>query len=312
MKMNRKEFFKTVALGGLATTLSSVGDISVLAQEGAKDGKAVDFVALLGGEPAPMFEKGIAALGGIERFVSKGDKVTIKPNIGWDKTPELAGNTNPELVVALINACKDCGAKEITVFDHTCDEWRRCYEHSGIEEAAKKAGAIVVPANEEKYYREYSFPKGVAVKKALVHQAILDCDKWFNVPVLKNHGGARMTIAMKNLLGIVWDRRDIHQKGLDQAIADLGTIDKPACLNIVDAYRIMKTNGPRGRNLDDVELTKALFMSTDPVAVDVAATKFFGQFTDMKLEDVKYLPLGEDLGLGTTSLEKLTSERFKL
>ena len=206
MKMNRKEFFKTVALGGLATTLSAVGDISVLAQEGAKDGKAVDFVALLGGEPAPMFEKGMAALGGIERFVSKGDKVTIKPNIGWDKTPELAGNTNPELIVALINACKDCGAKEITVFDHTCDEWRRCYEHSGIEAAAKKAGAIVVPANEEKYYREHSFPNGVAIKKALVHQAILDCDKWFNVPVLKNHGGARMTIAMKNLLGIVWDR----------------------------------------------------------------------------------------------------------
>ena len=204
------------------------------------------------------------------------------------------------------------GAKEITVFDHTCDEWRRCYEHSGIEAAAKKAGAIVVPANEEKYYREHSFPNGVAIKKALVHQAILDCDKWFNVPVLKNHGGARMTIAMKNLLGIVWDRRDIHQKGLDQAIADLGTIDKPACLNIVDAYRIMKTNGPRGRNADDVELTKALFMSTDPVAVDVAATKFFGQFTNMKLEDVKYLPLGEDLGIGTTSLEKLTSERFKL
>lgn len=312
MKMTRKDFLKTVALSGLATTVSSLNDIAVLAQEGSKDGKPVDFVALLGGEPGPMFEKGIEALGGIERFVSKGDKVTIKPNIGWDKTPELAGNTNPELVVALINACKDCGAKEITVFDHTCDEWRACYRRSGIEEAAKKAGANVVPANEEKYYTEYSFPKGVAIKSALVHKAILDCDKWFNVPVLKNHGGARMTIAMKNLLGIVWDRRDIHQKGLDQAIADLCTIDKPACLNIVDAYRIMKTNGPRGRNEDDVELTKALFMSTDPVAVDVAATKFFGQFTGMKLEDVKYLPLGEAHKLGTTSLESLNQVRIKM
>ena len=98
MQMTRKDFLKTVALGGLATTLSAVDNISVLAQEGSKDGKAVNFVALLGGEPAPMFEKGMEALGGIERFVSKGDKVTIKPNIGWDKTPELAGNTNPELI----------------------------------------------------------------------------------------------------------------------------------------------------------------------------------------------------------------------
>lgn len=311
MQMTRKDFLKTVALGGLVTTLCADEEIAVLAQEGTNAEKKTDFVALLGGEPAPMFQKGIEALGGIERFVKKGDKVTIKPNIGWDKTPELAGNTNPDLIVALINACKDCGAKEIVVFDHTCDEWRRCYVSSGIEAAAKKAGAVVMPANEEKYYREHAFPNGVAIKKALVHEAILDCDEWFNVPILKNHGGARMTIAMKNLLGIVWDRRAIHQKGLDQAIADLGTIDKPACLNIVDAYRIMKTNGPRGRNEDDVELTKALFMSTDPVAVDVAATKFFGQFTGMKLEDVKYLPLGEAHHLGTTSLDKLTQKRFK-
>lgn len=313
MKMTRHDFLKTVALSGLATTLCSLDEIAVLAQDGVKaDGKAVDFVACLGGEPAPMFQKAIDAIGGMARFVKKGDKVVIKPNIGWDKTPELAGNTNPELVVALINACKDCGAKEITVFDHTCDEWRRCYEHSGIEAAAKKAGAKVVAANDEKYYRNVKLPNAKVLKEALIHEAILDCDCWINAPVLKNHGGARMTIAMKNLMGIVWDRGAMHQKGLDQSIADIGTFDKPACLNVVDAYRIMKTNGPRGRNADDVELTKALFMSTDPVAVDTAATKFFGQFTNMKLEDVKYLPFGEALKLGTMDLDALTQQRFKL
>ncbi len=312
MKMTRQEFLKTVALGGLATTLCLDSEISVLAQEGKKDGKDVKLVALLGGEPAPMFEKGIDAIGGIAQFVSKGDKVTIKPNIGWDKTPDLAGNTNPELIVALINACKDAGAKEITVFDNTCDNWRRCYESSGIEAAAKKAGAIVMPANEEKYFRETALPKGKAVKSAKIHQAILDCDKWFNVPVLKNHGGARMTIAMKNLMGIVWDRRAFHQKGLDQCIADIGTLSNPACLNIVDAYRIMKTNGPRGRNADDVELTKALFMSTDPVAVDVAACGFFAQFTGLKLDEVKYLPLGQAHKLGTMDVKSLDVQRIKI
>ena len=312
MEMTRKDFLKTVALAGFTTTLSALDPIAVLAQEGANaDGKKVDLVALLGGEPAPMFEKGIAALGGIERFVKKGDKVTIKPNIGWDKTPELAGNTNPNLVVALINACKDAGAKEIVVFDNTCDNWRKCYETSGIE-AAKKAGAVVMPGNEEKYYRETALPKGQALKSAKIHQAILDCDCWFNVPVLKNHGGARMTIAMKNLMGVVWDRRAFHQKGLDQSIADIGTLENPACLNIVDAYRIMKTNGPRGRDESDVALAKGLFMSPDPVAVDVVAVKFFDQFQKMPLDDVKYLPLGQAHGLGVVDPNTLNVERIRM
>lgn len=313
MAMTRKDFLKTVALAGFATTLSAIEPIAVLAQQGKNAaGKDVDMVALLGGEPAPMFEKGIEAIGGIERFVKKGDRVTIKPNIGWDKTPELAGNTNPDLVVAMIKACKDAGAKEVVVFDNTCDQWRKCYENSGIEDAAKKAGAIVMPGNEEKYYREVKLQKGVALKSAKIHQAILDCDCWFNVPVLKNHGGARMTISMKNLMGIVWDRRAFHQKGLDQCIADIGTIDTPACLNVVDAYRIMKTNGPRGRDASDVSLAKGLFMSTDPVAVDVAAIKFFNQFQDMPLEDVKYLPLGQKHKLGTTDVAALNVKRVKM
>ena len=312
MEMTRKEFLRTVALTGFVTTFSAVDPIAVLAQEGESNGKKVDMVALLGGEPAPMFEKGIAALGGIERFVKKGDRVTIKPNIGWDKTPELAGNTNPDLVVAIINACKDAGAKEIVVFDNTCDNWRKCYESSGIEAAAKKAGAVVMPGNEEKYYREISLPKAKALKTARVHQAILDCDCWFNVPILKNHGGALMSIAMKNLMGIVWDRRAFHQRGLDQCIADIGTIDKPACLNIVDSYRLMRDNGPRGRDASDVRLGKALFMSPDPVAVDVAAIKFFNQFKQVSIPDVHYLDMGQDLGIGVTDVDKLNVERVRI
>lgn len=313
MEMTRKDFLRTVAMAGFATTFSAIEPFAVLAQQGANAaGKKVDMVALLGGEPAPMFEKGIEVIGGIEQFVKKGDKVTIKPNIGWDKTPELAGNTNPDLIVALINACKDAGAGEIIVFDHTCDNWRKCYESSGIEAAAKKAGALVVPGNEERYYREIQLPKGKAIQSALVHQAILDCDCWFNVPILKNHGGARMTIAMKNLMGIVWDRGAFHQKGLDQAIADIAMIDKPACLNIVDAYRIMKTNGPRGRDASDVAVAKGLFMSTDPVAVDYAAVKFFDQFQKTSVDDVKYLDMGRIAGVGVTDISSLNVKRVKM
>ncbi|MDO5309171.1 MAG: DUF362 domain-containing protein [Planctomycetia bacterium] len=310
--MTRKDFLKTVAFAGLTTTFTSLDPVATIAQAGELGGKQVDFVALLGGEPDVMFKRGIEALGGITRFVKKGDRVTIKPNIGWDKTPELAGNTNPLLISTLIYACKDAGAKEIVVFDNTCDFWQACYKNSGIEEAAKKAGAVVVPANEERYYREVRLPNAKVLKSAKIHEALLDCDCWFNVPVLKNHGGARMTICMKNLMGIVWDRRAFHQKGLDQCIADIGTLEKPAALNIVDAYRIMKTNGPRGRDDKDVSQPKGLFMSTDPVAVDTAAVKFFNQFQPMPVENVKYLPLGEELGLGVTDASKLTQARIKI
>ena len=313
MEMTRKDFLKAVAIAGMTTTFSSAAPFSVLAQQGKNAaGADVDLVALMGGEPGPMFEKGIEVLGGMKRFVDRGAKVVIKPNIGWDKKPELAANTNPELIVAMINAAKDCGAKEIVVFDNTCDNWRKCYENSGIEEAAKKAGAIVMPANEERHYREVSLPKAKVLKKTQIHQAILDCDVWFNVPVLKNHGGAKMTIAMKNLMGIVRDRQAFHRLGLDQAIADIGTYEKPACLNVVDAYRAMKSNGPRGRNEADVVTPKCLFMSTDPVAVDVAAIRTFNQFQKMPLENVRYVAMAEELNLGVADLSKLNVERVRM
>lgn len=313
MEMTRKDFLKTVALVGMTTTFSAAAPFAVLAQQGKNAaGSDVDLVALMGGEPAAMFEKGVETLGGMSRFVDRGAKVVIKPNIGWDKKPELAANTNPDLIVAMIAAAKDCGAKEIVVFDNTCDRWRACYENSGIEEAAKKAGAVVVPANEERYYREVSLPNAKVLKKAKIHEAILDCDVWFNVPVLKNHGGAKMTIAMKNLMGIVWDRQAFHRLGLDQSIADIGLYEKPACLNVVDAYRVMKTNGPRGRNEADVVTPKCLFMSTDPVAVDVAAIRTFNQFQKMPLENVRYVAMAEELNLGVADLSKLKIERVKM
>ncbi|MDO4586203.1 MAG: DUF362 domain-containing protein [Planctomycetia bacterium] len=311
--MDRKEFLKRVALAGLTTSSCLFPTCAVLAQQGqTKSGELFDLVAVMGGEPAEMLEKGMDAIGGIERFVKNGDRITIKPNIGWDKTPELAGNTNPDLIVSLIKACKDAGAKEVIVFDHTCDNWRKCYENSGIEDAAIKAGAKVMPGNENGYYREISLPKAKNLKKAKVHQAILDCDAWFNVPILKNHGGAKITVAMKNLMGIVFDRQYFHQHDLEQCIADICTIEKPAALNIVDAYRVLKSNGPRGKNLSDVVQPKGLFLSTDIVAVDTAAIKFFGQIEAMPLDSIAYLSNGQDLNVGTMDLDSLKIKRIRM
>ena len=273
---------------------------------------AYDMVAVMGGTPAAMFRKAMIEMGGMGRYVKKGQKVCVKPNIGWDKSPEMASNTNPELVAEIVKQCLQAGASEVVVFDHTCDDWRKCYANSGIEAAAKAAGAKVLPAHQESYYRSVDLPKGVKLKSTKVHEAILDSDVWINVPVLKNHGGAKMSISMKNLMGIVWDRGYFHSHDLQQCIADVNSLDKKAVLNVVDAYRLMKENGPRGKSEADVVLSKALFVSSDSVAVDTAATNFFNQVRKMPLDSVEYLEKAQQLKVGTMNLEKLKVKKVKI
>jgi len=259
-----------------------------------------------------MLGRALKELGGIGHFVKKGQKVVIKPNIGWDKSPQLAANTNPELVGALVKLCKGAGASEVIVFDHSCQDWKKCYTNSGIEKAVLAAGGKMVPANDESYYREVELPRGVNMKSAKIHKAILDCDVWFNVPVLKHHGGAKNTISMKNLMGIVWDRSYFHGHDLHQCIADAATFHKKPALNIVDAYRIMKSNGPQGKSESDVVKLKSLLVSPDYVAVDTAAMKLFAQVQPTDLKDVRYIELAEKNRVGTQHLENLNVKRIKL
>ena len=310
--MKRRIFLRTLALGGVASMVKwNSGKLFAAAPKPPAQ-ENVDLVAVMGGEPAQLYAKGIAAMGGISRFVKKGQKVVIKPNIGWNKVPELGANTNPELVAAIVKDCLAAGASEVAVFDHTCDEWKSCYKTSGIEDAAKAAGAKMLPADKESYYRTVSLPKGKSLKDAKIHQAILDNDVWINVPILKHHGGANLSISMKNYMGIVWDRRIFHRNDLQQCIADICTFEKKPVLNIVDAYRIMKTNGPQGRSDNDVVNTKGLFISQDIVAVDTAATKFFSQVREMPLDHVKHLANGEELKIGTMEIDKLNIKRVRM
>ena len=313
--MDRRNFLRAVALTGAAfTTMKEADAMSVLTQSFQTNRAAAnyDLVAVMGGEPEVMFRKAITEMGGMQKFISKGDKVCVKPNIGWDQPPEMAANTNPKLVAEIIKQCFDAGASEVTVFDHTCDDWRKTYSNSGIEEAAKKAGAKVVPAHQESYYKTVSIPQGKRLKTAKIHQAIVDSDKWINVPVLKNHGGAQLTISMKNYMGIVWDRGFFHANDLQQCIADVCTYEKRPVLNVVDAYRLMKTSGPKGKSPSDVVLSKGLFMSQDIVAVDTAAANFFNQAREMPLERVTHIAKAQELGLGTMDLDKLNIRRVRI
>ena len=308
--MQRRNFLKTAVTGAIAGSIQ-LTHTKLFAKEKEQE-KACDLIAVMGGEPVEMYARAMKSLGGMETYVKKGQKVVVKPNIGWDRTPEEAANTNPQLVAAIVKDCLAAGASEVVVFDNTCDHWQACYKNSGIEAAAKDAGAKIAFANEERYYREVSIPKAVRMKRAKIHEAILDCDVWFNVPILKNHGGTKMTIAMKNYMGIVWDRRFMHANDLQQCIADVASYAKRPALNIVDAYRIMTQNGPKGKSLEDVQMGKALFISPDIIAVDTAAVNFFNQFKSMTINDASHIVKGEELQLGTTKLENLKIERIRI
>lgn len=312
--MERKDFLKGALAASIATAIDFSNVKSVLAgsqtvtQSDAKN----NMVAVMGGEPVEMLDKMLAEFGGIGKFVKKGDVVVLKPNIGWAKTVDMAANTNPLLVGAMVKYCLAAGASEVRVFDHTCNEWKSCYELSGIEAEVKKNGGKMIPANDESYYTEVSLPNGVKMKKTKIHKALLDCDVWFNMPILKNHGGAKMTIAMKNYMGILWDRSYMHENDLQQCIADLCTYPKKPALHIVDAYRIMKQNGPQGKSIEDVVVSKGLFASTDPVAIDTAAVRFFNQVKEMDLSTVTHIALGEKHKLGTSDLSKVNIKRIKI
>ena len=307
--MDRRDFIrKSIQAGLLAGTAASLGKFSNLfAYQNFQSPTQYDLVAIKGGEPDAMFDKAIESLGGMKSFVKKGQKVVVKPNIGWDVPIDRAGNTNPVLVKRIIQHCYEAGAKEVYVFDNTCDDWKRCYSNSGIEKAVKDAGGKIVSGDAERYYQQVEVKKGKKLKDTKVHELILESDVFINVPILKNHSSTELTISMKNLMGNVWDRGYWHRNDLNQCIADFTSFRKPD-LNIVDAYYVLKRNGPRGVSKGDVVLMKSQIISTDIVAADAAAAKLFG----IEPAEIPHIRIASELNLGQIDLSKLNINRIIL
>ena len=306
--MDRRKFVKSGVQLGLLGGTAALGLPGTGLLYGKSSGNLADpydLVAVRGGEAEDMFDLAIKSLGGMQAFVKRGQTVVVKPNIGWDTPPERAANTNPKLVGRIVQSCLEAGAKDVFVFDHTCDTWTKCYSNSLIEKYARDAGAKVIAGNAESYYQQVQIPGATRLTSVKVHQLILESDVFINVPVLKHHSSARVTIALKNLMGVVYDRRFWHSNDLHRCIAEFPLFKKPD-LNIVDAYLVMKRNGPRGVSTSDVVLTKSLLISRDIVAVDAAAAKIFG----VEPETIPHIKLADELGYGTMQLDRLKINRI--
>ena len=324
--MKRRSFIKAAALGTAAVAMR--WDSALFAQSDEKNeekkstessAKPLDIVAVYGGTAVEMFEKGIAEMGGMGRFVKKGQSVVLKPNIGWDRTPEYGANTDPDLMGVVTRYCLEAGAKEVICFDRTCgNDWENRYKMSGIQEAVEKNGGKMITGHNESLFEEQEIPKGVKLKKAKVHKLLLSADVCINMPVLKHHGVTKITAALKNSMGCIWDRGFWHSNDLPQCIADFSTYWKTQ-LTILDAYRVMLENGPRGSNPDRAPIAKYQIISTDMVAADTAATQIFAQVARQHnmgrpytLDEITYLALAEKAGVGTMDLTKLNMKRVAM
>ena len=264
-----------------------------------------DLVIAQQGTPTQLLQAAMAPLGGMGRFVKKGQRVVIKANIAWARTPEQACTNNPDLLSALIKMCYDTGAKRVAVWDHTCDNYQFCFSRSGLKEAAQKAGADIFSGHGRNVYKQVEVQKGKKLKTAEVLRDVLESDVFINFPIPKHHFATELTLGMKNLIGIVWDMEQLHKIDLHQCIADINTVRKPD-LVVMDAIRILTTNGPKGPG--KTEDIGEVITSTDIVAADAYAATFFKHpktGKPFKPEEIKFVKLASDLGLGEIDLAKV-------
>jgi len=248
--------------------------------------------------PEQLVRRAVDAMGGMRKFVSRGDVVVVKPNIGWDRMPIHAANTNPEVVAAVIKLAFDAGAKKVVVADGSCNDPNRCFQRSGIWRAAYELGAQVVLPQEHRF--RTMRVKGDVLDEWPIFTTLIDADKVINVPVAKHHNLAKFTAAMKNWYGVLGGRRNRLHQNIDTSIADLATFMRPS-LVVVDAWRVLMRNGPQGGNVDDAKDMQTVIASVDQVAADAFGCTLIGQ----KRENLAYLAMAERRGIGTTRWENL-------
>jgi uncharacterized protein (DUF362 family) len=289
-QVGRRRFIYT------ATALTASG--SLLSGNSFARAKGPTIYVVHGKDVDKMVRAGIEKMGGWKAFVKPGTKVTIKPNAAWARYPEQGANTSPALVGACVKACKGEGANEVVVPENTCSSTGKAFALSGVERAVNEAGGRMYSASKREHFRNVTLTGAKTLKEVAIATDVLDTNCLINLPVAKDHSASKLTLSMKNWMGSVKSRAPFHLKGLDQCIADLNTAIK-ADLIIVDATRIMTTNGPRGPG--KLEYPHQLIFGTDPVAVDAYASTLFKKTPF----DIPHIKIAHNMKLGTADLNEI-------
>jgi uncharacterized protein (DUF362 family) len=265
-----------------------------------------DAVWIENGEPAELIQRAFGEFGGVEQFISKGDIVVIKPNIGFDRMPRQAATTNPDVVAEVVMQCRQAGAKKVKVFDRTTNNPQRCYYNSDIEKQAKAAGAQVYHTYEHRF-KEIDLPDGEVIKKWPVYRDYLEADKTINIPIAKHHSMDQVTLGQKNLMGVLGGNRGEIHNGFSKKLADITSAIMPT-LTIIDAYRILTANGPSGGSTGDVKTTRTLIMSRCTVTADIIALPLF----DLDVNRVGHISEMIERGQQKCDLDNLKLRKIEL
>ncbi|HXX33824.1 MAG TPA: DUF362 domain-containing protein [Thermodesulfobacteriota bacterium] len=305
-KLTRRQFIKgaavATALPLLADKLPFYGSLAHAAEE-------ADMAIAKNGSASQLLQAAMAPLGGMGRFIKKGQRVVVKANIAWARTPDQACTNNPDLMSALIKMCYEAGAKRVAVWDHTCDNYQFCFSRSGLKETAQKAGAEIFSGHGRNSYKQVEVQKGKKLKTVEILRDVLESDVFINFPIPKQHFATELTLGMKNLIGITWDMEQLHKIGLHQCIADVNTVRKPD-LVVMDAIRILTTNGPKGPG--KTEDIGEVIASADIVAADAYAAAFFKHpktGKPFRPEEIQFVKNAYDLGLGQINLSKVRMKK---
>lgn len=314
VRLDRREFIKSAAFVGLSlslvgcamqpgkspkTTEQSTGASNQTANQAALSGGPAKIIVAEGTDPSALINKGFNALGGIDKFVRPGNIVVIKPNFSVPRTPDQAATTNPLLVAALVKECLAVRAKEVRVIDHTFTNGQMCLENSGILREVTAAGgkAYVINSQNDRFYRTVTI-NGEILKTASYSRDVLDADVFINFPILKHHDGTDLTMGLKNLMGLVWDRGIFHRTDLNKAIAELAGFKRPH-LTILDATRGITASGPMGPG--PIKEWNQVVFSTDMLAIDAYGAELFGR----KPSEIGHLAAAAGLGLGSLDWQRL-------
>jgi uncharacterized protein (DUF362 family) len=241
----------------------------------------------------------LSALGGMKQFVKQGNTVVVKPNMGWDRKPEYAATTHPIVIKTIVEECLKAGARKVKIFDNPCNDPRRSYENSGIPAIFKGMDNVEVKQMDRERYKNTKI-NGVFLKEWDIYDEALSADIFINVPIAKHHGLTKLTLGLKNMMGILGGDRGYLHRGMDNALSDVSTIVK-SNITIIDATRILLRHGPQGGSLSDVKVLNKMIASTDIVAADAYATTLF----DLKPEDISTTVTANRRGLGEMNLSKI-------
>jgi len=286
--------------GPLANALAetvSVPDFSI-----AGVGRRLSIIT--GSDRLKTLNRALQALGGIEQFIKRGDRVVLKVNAAFASPASLGATSHPDLVGEVVRLCLGAGAAVVSVIDNPINDPASCFALSGIAKAAESAGARVILPNAAAF-RPTTLTGGRLIREwPLLYEPLLGATKLIGIAPIKDHHRSGASMTMKNWYGLLGGRRNVFHQDIHTIISELAQMVRPT-LVILDGTNTMTSNGPTGGSFEDLKATHTMIASTDQVAADAFGATLLGK----KAADLPFIVKAAAAGVGTTDYESLKPRR---